>query len=722
MIKTKYNSQKTEIQDDVNKILALQLAGLGWMIFPCKPDKTPYTAHGKDDATTDTKQLQIWWERWPDALIGIYCEKSGIFALDMDKKDGRDGVKAWAELVDKHGGGHEVAAGPIQETPSGGYHILFKYPKGQAIPNNANQLGQGLDLRSNGYICTGGPYTWLPDHGPESQLTEAPSWLLALIENMKKRPTSQPGPTPVQSNGDAGAYWLRYYQPRATVGNRNNTGLLLALQLSYSGLTMAEAEPIMIEYAHSVPGDGYSEREALASLKTAYSYPRREAAHIPGILIPQNGHPADLSLAPGEPTDAAPDQEREKRQVLTAEYIQVLKALGYTFKMLELDQSIEVNGEKITDALESKIRTQLRDAGYPRVNVARDAYIADAYDHQYNPIRDYLNAAGSEWDGQDHIKALADHFADADDVFSIYLRKWLIGSVARIYQTNTQNRVLVLDGPQDLGKSYFVKWLCPTHLLKYQREGGIQPDNKDHTIALAKSWIWEIAELGSTTRRADLEALKFFLSQMEIQARPAYGRYDLNRPAITSFIATVNSDGAGFLNDPTGSRRFMSCTLSYIAWDYSGNIRRDQVWGQAKALFDQGIDWRMTGEDYERAARINKRYERTNPIEFYLDECLEIQTAEDIEANGFSYVTSKEILERLKEQGVKETERIITVAVSQYLKAKGIENKLYRFKKEVTPGGEEKELIVRGYKGVRLASVFTKKQIDDKRPDIEEGD
>lgn len=433
----------------------------------------------------------------------------------------------------------------------------------------------------------------------------------------------------------------------------------------------------------------------------------RARVHAPGEPIP----PDNFEGNGRDPAAAEHGQEKEKRRILAAEYVQVLKGMGYTFKMLELDQSIEVNAEKISDPLESKIKAQLRDAGYSQVNVARDAYIADAYDHQYHPIKDYLDEALSVWDGQDHIKKLADHFADSDGVFPVYLRKWLIGAVARVYRRNVRNTVLVLDGPQSIGKSYFVKWLCPLHLLKYQRESGIQPDSKDHMIALWNTWIWEIAELGSTTRRADLEALKFFLSLMDVTERPSYGRYALTRPALTSFVATVNSDGAGFLNDPTGSSRFMTASLGYIAWEYARAIERDQVWGQARALFDRGEDWRLTGEIAEQAARINKRFERTSPVEYYLDECLEIQTPEEITRDGYWFMPSREALDRLKTLEVKETERGMAIAVSQYLKTRGINLQPYWCKKD------GKSIKVKGYKGVRLAPSFTKPE-----PDREPGD
>lgn len=324
-----HNSTPTtpEIQLTSNLAQALELAALGWFVFPCreKPGepyrdkrtgemvtpkvKAPYwhkadLPNGKDNATTDPAIIRRWWARWPGALIGIYCEKSGIFALDIDDKDGRNGSATWGELLNQYDRG-ELWEGPIQETPSGGYHLIFRLPEGLAIPNDSDKLAEGLDLRSNGYICTGGTYRWLEGHTPDGPIYDAPAWLLDLIAGLTAHPERQapaipaaPGP-----NGtDPGAYWLRRYLERVTVGNRNSNGFSLACQLRDSGLTQSEADQVMSDFARAVPGQGYTEREALASCAQAYKLPPRQPARLPGdrsAAIPQH-------FAPPQPDDLPP--------------------------------------------------------------------------------------------------------------------------------------------------------------------------------------------------------------------------------------------------------------------------------------------------------------------------------------------------------------------------------------------------------------------------------
>ena len=64
---------------------ALHYASQGLPVFPCKPDKTPYTTHGFKDATTDETQIHMWWAAWPEAMIGIPTGGcSGLWVLDID--------------------------------------------------------------------------------------------------------------------------------------------------------------------------------------------------------------------------------------------------------------------------------------------------------------------------------------------------------------------------------------------------------------------------------------------------------------------------------------------------------------------------------------------------------------------------------------------------------------------------------------------------------------
>lgn len=65
---------------------ALAYARRGVPVFPCKPGgKKPLTKRGFHEATSDPRKITAWWNRWPDANIGVPTgPESGILALDVE--------------------------------------------------------------------------------------------------------------------------------------------------------------------------------------------------------------------------------------------------------------------------------------------------------------------------------------------------------------------------------------------------------------------------------------------------------------------------------------------------------------------------------------------------------------------------------------------------------------------------------------------------------------
>lgn len=172
------------------------------------PGKHPLTENGVHDASKDAAQVRAWWDRWPNANIGIATgAASGIFVIDVDGEAGEESV---AMLEADYG---ELPRTWEQLTGGGGRHIVFKRPALEKVGNRV-RLAPGLDVRGDGgYIVaepsnhvSGRHYYWEADHHPDDiPLADMPAaWveLLTADTGERKAPVELPDTFPEGSRND----------------------------------------------------------------------------------------------------------------------------------------------------------------------------------------------------------------------------------------------------------------------------------------------------------------------------------------------------------------------------------------------------------------------------------------------------------------------------------------------------------------------------------------
>lgn len=318
---------------------------------------------------------------------------------------------------------------------------------------------------------------------------------------------------------------------------------------------------------------------------------------------------------------AIKNQARVKaKRAKSTDIIRWLQTQGYSFRFNECE-GIENNGVLLQDADYARIQCQMNDIGEPRVNLIEATIKMIADDNRYHPIREYLNSL--KFDGGDPITDLANHFQSEYGVFPLFLHKWLIGACAKA-MTGFQNRMLVLDGPQGIGKSNFAKWLC-SPLPRYFRQAEIDPHDDDDKRRLSEFWIWEVQELGSSMRKSDWEAIKGYLRQETVSFRRKYGKTETKTRALTSFIGTINNE-EGFL--PNADRMFFIERILSIDWTYT-KIDVNQVWAQAMMLYLSGEKWEPeTKQEREQIERINEEYRIIDPVEETIKKFFKIDPKE----------------------------------------------------------------------------------------------
>jgi len=308
------------------KAAALWYAKYNWYVFPVLPNgKQPLTPHGFQDGSIDRDTIEAWWDKWPDANIGLACDKSGVIALDGDPSHYDEDSEA---LIANLRAEFPTAS---QSTAANGVHFIYMMPPDVKLSNSPGSLPPGIDVRANGYILLApstviyrgddalkkrvedgfvGHYRWL-DRPDEVIPQPLPDRVLEMLKPKQDRPAAPPPAAPYtnghHSNGDSKDRYARVALDkeldalaRTSEGGRNE-------QLNRSAFSLGQlvAAGLLDEYEVSQKLEtvamaiGLGEREIRDTLRSGLSGGKKEPRHVPEQpkLIFRNGagEPAEIS-------------------------------------------------------------------------------------------------------------------------------------------------------------------------------------------------------------------------------------------------------------------------------------------------------------------------------------------------------------------------------------------------------------------------------------------
>ena len=238
---------------------ALMHAARGWPVFPCQAgQKSPATAHGHLDATTDPRQITAWFSRNPDWNLAIATGTPGPDVLDVDDHGpAGNGYTAFARLSKA---GLVDGATAYVRTPSGGLHAYFT----GSAQRNGHLAAHHLDFRSRGgYVLAppsrvdGKPYEVIRTMDAGGALDWATVTTLLEPHRQPRRP--QPGP----ALGRDLSHLARWVASQAE-GNRN-AGLFWAANRVLDADPAADLGPL----AAAARQAGLGEREITRTLDSA---------------------------------------------------------------------------------------------------------------------------------------------------------------------------------------------------------------------------------------------------------------------------------------------------------------------------------------------------------------------------------------------------------------------------------------------------------------------
>jgi len=307
---------------------ALAYARRGWAIHPLRPgEKIPLLADWPGRATTDEAAIRRWWAETPRANIGLCAGASGLIVVDLDVKNGVDGLKAWAAL------GVEVTT-VTSQTASGGRHLFYAAGGGAG---NRRILQPGIEIlagKSNvvlppSVLAGGRTYRWL---SPPGETATAPFpealWKRPAVPGAAGGPGAPPSMAATMPAGIPGTppsvaagmpalpvpalpeYGLKALGEeadevrRAAPGGRNDRLNLAAFRLGrLVGAGQIDEAAVHGGLLAAALGCGLAEREALATIRSGLEAGMAQPWELRGAL--PTGAAGEPARMPGTPPSMA---------------------------------------------------------------------------------------------------------------------------------------------------------------------------------------------------------------------------------------------------------------------------------------------------------------------------------------------------------------------------------------------------------------------------------
>lgn len=269
------------------------------------------------------------------------------------------------------------------------------------------------------------------------------------------------------------------------------------------------------------------------------------------------------------------------------------------------------------------------------------AMLAD--ENQHNPVENWIKARA--WDGKTRLPEIYETIKSSHEkAKNAFIYRWMIGAVALACSPNGVDSpgILVLQGPQGLGKTWWFKKLVPFEALPgvTRADASINPHDKDSVNQAISYWLVELGELDATFKRSEIAALKSFITRDQDIFRRPFMPSDSRFPRRTAFMASVNP--MQYLTDDTGNRRFWTIACSEINSYHV--IDMQQLWAEVHEKWRGGESHQLSEEEKSMVEEINRDHITNDPI----TEMLVKEYKWESEQVYWRWLTATEILRELQ--------------------------------------------------------------------------
>ena len=263
----------------------------------------------------------------------------------------------------------------------------------------------------------------------------------------------------------------------------------------------------------------------------------------------------------------------------------------------------------------------------------------------YNPVEEFLFTCYDNWDGKDHIRALARTVPTNNPHWEDWFYTWFLAMVEQWHnRTGRQygNSVApLLISKQGYNKSTFCRRLIPPQLQWGYTDNLILSEKRQVLQAMSQCLLINLDEFNQISAKVQQGFLKNLIQLPNVKYKPPYGSHVQEFPRTASFIATSNMDD--ILTDPSGNRRFIGIELTGPI-DVSVRPNYQQLFAQAEKAIWNGEKTYFDAEQTALIMENNRRYQQVDPVM----QCFSESFTPTEDENEGTFMTAAAIFSELK--------------------------------------------------------------------------
>lgn len=272
----------------------------------------------------------------------------------------------------------------------------------------------------------------------------------------------------------------------------------------------------------------------------------------------------------------------------------------------------ELDFRPVTERVRNSITLDAHEEGIDMWDRDVKRYLTSDRVVTYNPFDEFFDSLPA-WDKRSRIDKFFRRVPTDDEAWYDLAHTWFLGMVALWKGVNRRRgneSILILVGPQGVGKSTFCRSIMPPVLASYFMENFALADRRKALLMLTRYGLINFDEINRLTERQQ-PVLKNMLQLPTIDEMRPYASTSKQERRYASFIGTSNN--MDVITDLTGSRRYVCANITGTI-DTRRPVNYAQLYAEAVSELNRGRRYWLNEEDEIALIERNTRFTRIPPV------------------------------------------------------------------------------------------------------------